>query len=70
MRLCCRAGDDNESSTNDSARRDVGESPTKGHWQGGETIVDHSLLIACLIGVSFFFIFFGGAVALGREKPK
>ena len=33
-------------------------------------IVDHSLLIACVVGMSFFFIFFAGAVALGRERIK
>ena len=31
-------------------------------------IVDRSILIACVVGVSFFFIFFWGAVRLGREK--
>jgi len=33
-------------------------------------IVDHSVLIACVVGMCFFFIFFGGAVALGRERIK
>ncbi len=31
-------------------------------------IIDHSILIACIAGASFFVIFYVGAVALGRER--
>jgi hypothetical protein len=33
-------------------------------------IADHSVLIAGIAGMSFFLVFFGGAIALGRERIK
>lgn len=32
--------------------------------------MEHSVLIACVVSTSFFLIFFGGSVALGREEIK
>jgi hypothetical protein len=32
--------------------------------------MDHSILIAFLIGACSFLIFFGGSVALGYERTK
>jgi len=32
--------------------------------------MEHSVLIACVVSTSFFWIFFGGSVALGRERIK
>jgi hypothetical protein len=33
-------------------------------------LLDHSVLIASVVGACFFLIFFTGAVALGRERTK
>jgi hypothetical protein len=33
-------------------------------------IMNHSVLIACVVAASFFLIFFGGSVALSRERIK
>lgn len=43
---------------------------TKTTYKANYMVVDHSVLIACVVGVCFFFIFFWGTINLGRERLK